>query len=1026
MSYEDKDLFGGEENDIFEVLDNMLERARQSISHELGIDPSAFDHLSHAYDSDGVYRGDISDSAEDMKHYGTPRHSGRYPWGSGDNPYQRNAKFLESVNSLKKAKGPDGKHLYSQKQIAEAMGMNTSELRKRISAANAENRAYLSQEAFRLKEKGMSKSAIARRMGRNESSIRLLLNEEVNERMSKNVKNAILLKERVAKDKYIDVGKGSEEWVGLSPTGLANTLHLLEEEGYVVQPVNVLQQGTGKYTNTKVLCAPGTEWKEVANNIEKIRPIKEGLYSEDGGDTIRKVEKYVSVDPKRVMINYPSTGGAEKDGVIELRRNVDDLSLGKNHYAQVRILVNGDHYLKGMAMYADDLPDGVDIRFNTSKPDGTPMFQPKGSKEESVLKPAKEENRENPFGANIKPEEKLTRAQRHYFDEDGNEHLSAINIVKEEGDVNDYQRRLSSQFLSKQTPALAEHQLKMTYDIAKADMDEILSYTNPVVKASLLEDFAGRCESDSVHLAAAALPRQTNKFILPLPNIRENEIYAPGYRDGEEVVLVRHPHGSISEIPRLIVNNNNKEAKNTIGEAIDAVGIHPKAAARLSGADFDGDTVLVIPTAGANIKNREQFKGLKDFDPHNEYRYHEGMRLMKKSEVGMEMGKISNLITDMTIKGAPTEELEMAIKHSMVVIDAQKHKLDYKRSEIDNHIDDLKRKYQMRDDGSGRYGGASTFLSRSTSPERIPERKLKAPSKMTPEEHERYLNGEQIWTYTGKNGQPKTKLIKDPDRSKMTKDEKYILDHGTKQEKSDLRRQLIAEGRYKEHIVTPTEEVKKGAIYDPYDLVSTGSREKTRKIERVYADYAVSMKELAREARKAARNVDDWEKDSVAAKLYSKEVQSLNEKLSTAKKNSVLEREAQRRAGYKMRLILQANPELENDKEHYKREKGRQLDAARKQVGAKKLSIGTEKNPLTDREWKAIESHAVSKSVLLDILKNADKGRIRELAMPRTKTGLAPAKVARAKAMIASGYSRAEICDMLDISEGKLINALDL
>ena len=1026
MSYEDKELFG---YDIFEDLDKMLMRARQSISHELGIDPSAFDGMKHGYDDNGIYRGDISDSIGDMKHYGTPRHSGRYPWGSGDNPYQRNAKFLEKVNELSKAKDSDGKKLYSQKQIAQAMGMNTSELRKRISAANAENRAYLYQEAVRLKEKGMSTSAIARRMGRNESSIRILLNEEVNERMSKNVKNAILLKERVEKDKFIDVGKGAEEWVGLSSTGLTNTLHLLEEEGYVLHNVDIKQLGTGKMTTTKVLCPPGTEKREIYNNIDKIRPIKEGLYSEDGGDTIRKVESYVSVDPKRIMINYPSTGGAEKDGVIELRRGVDDISLGKNHYAQVRILVNGDHYLKGMAMYADDLPDGVDIRFNTSKPDGTPMFQPKGTKDESVLKPIKEETPDNPFGANIKPEDKLTRAQRHYFDENGVEHQSAINIVKEEGDVNDWNRTLSSQILSKQPPALAKHQLQMAYDISKADLDEIASYTNPVVKASLLEDFAGRCETDSVHLAAAALPRQTNKFILPLPDIRENECYAPGYRDGEEVVLIRHPHGSISEIPRLIVNNKNKHAQEVIGDpatVIDAIGIHPKAAARLSGADFDGDTVLVIPTNGVNIRNLPQFEALKNFDPHTEYKGYEGMRVMKKSEKGTEMGKVSNLITDMTIQGAPPEEIAMAIKHSMVVIDAEKHKLDYKRSEIDNHIDDLKRKYQQKDDGTGRYGGASTLISRTTSEERIPERKLKAPSKMTPEEHERYLNGEQIWTLTGKNGQPKTRTFKDPDRSKMSKEEKDIWDNGTKQQKRDLRRQLVAEGRYKERVEPFLEKTKKGAVYDPYDLVSGGSREKTTRIERVYADYILSMKDLARQARKLARNQEDWDKDSNAAKLYSKEVRSLNEKLSVAKKNSVLERIAQRRANVKMALILEANPQLENDNEHYKREKGRQLEAARKEVGAKKLSIGTEKNPLTDREWKAIEAHAVSKSVLLDILKNADKGRIRELAMPRTKTGLAPAKVARAKSMIASGYSRAEICDMLDISESKLINALGL
>ena len=1016
----DKDVFGGEAIYISERFDEMVAEARIARARELGIDPDAIGSLRHAYGLDGVYRGDILESRErDAYHYGTPRHSGRYPWGSGENPYQRNATFLGKISELKKAKNPDGSRMFTDKQIAESMGMNTSEMRKRVSAATAENRAYLSAEAKRLKDKGMSTSAIARRMGKNESSVRLLLDEEVNERMSKNVKNATLLKERVNEHKYIDIGKGSEEFLGLSSTAMTNTIHLLEEEGYVVQKVDVPQLGTGKMTTTKVLCPPGTEWKDVHNNIDKIKPVTD-LYSEDGGNTVRPVKDYVSVDPKRIQINYPSTGGDQKDGVIELRRGVDDISLGKNHYAQVRILVDGDHYMKGMAMYADDLPDGVDIRFNTSKPDGTPIFKRDGAKD-SVLKKAKEEDRENPFGANIKDDEKLTRAQRHWVDENGVEHQSAINIVKEEGDVNDWSRKVSSQFLSKQSPALAKQQLKMAYDISKADMDEIASYTNPVVKASLLEDFAGRCETDSVHLKAAAFPRQANKFILPLTNIGDNEVYAPGYRDGEEVVLVRHPHGHISEIPRLVVNNNNALAKSTIGEAIDAVGISPKTAGKLSGADFDGDTVLVIPTSGLNIKTKGQLEELKGFNEtfHETYKGYDGMKKMTPQQKGMEMGKVSNLITDMTIRGANEHEIAMALKHSMVVIDAEKHGLNYKQSEIDNHIDELKKKYQARDDDG--YGGASTFISRAKSQERIPERKLKAPSKMTPEEHERYLNGEQIWVNTGK-----TRTFWDPIKSKLTKDEKDILKNGSKDEVRELRKELMADGRMEKRVETVTEKTTKAAVYDPYDLVSGGSREKTTSIERVYADYSTSMKDLARQARKIAREQDEWKADPAAKKLYSQEVQSLNEKLSVAKKNGVLERQAQRIANKKMDIILEANPELEHDKEHFKREKGRQLDAARKAVGAKKLQIGSKQNPLTDREWKAIESHAVSKSTLIDILKNADKGRVRELAMPKTKTGMPAAKVARAKAMLRSGYSRAEICDMLDVSEGKLINALEL
>lgn len=59
--------------------------------------------------------------------------------------------------------------------------------------------------------------------------------------------------------------------------------------------------------------------------------------------------------------------GVEKDGTVEIRRGVKDLDLGESHYAQVRILVDNDKYIKGMAFYSDDLPDGVDVVFNTNK-----------------------------------------------------------------------------------------------------------------------------------------------------------------------------------------------------------------------------------------------------------------------------------------------------------------------------------------------------------------------------------------------------------------------------------------------------------------------------------------------------------------------------------------------------------------------------------------------------------------------------------------------------------------------------------
>lgn len=76
-----------------------------------------------------------------------------------------------------------------------------------------------------------------------------------------------------------------------------------------------------------------------------------------------------------------------------------------------------------------------------------------------------------------------------------------------------------------------------------------------------------------------------------------------------------------------------------------------------------------------------------------------------------EMGKISNLITDMTLKGATQDELARAVRHSMVVIDAEKHKLDYKQSEQDNGISALRKKYQGTVDENGRYHeGAATLI----------------------------------------------------------------------------------------------------------------------------------------------------------------------------------------------------------------------------------------------------------------------------------------------------------------------------
>ena len=637
---------------------------------------------------------------DELMHYGTPRHSGRYPWGSGENPYQHSyGGFLGQYEYYKKSG-----EFKNNTEIARAMGMSTTEFRDKLSNAKSEKRAADRAKAIELLNQQKNASAdgkanvsqIAREMGLNESSVRNLLKDTLNERAQITKNTAELLKKNVDEKKYIDVGTGVENHLGISQTKLRAAIDQLKSEGYHVENVYVEQVGTGKQTTVKVLVGPKCTWSEVNRNKDQIQLING--YSEDKGRTFLNIEPPVSVDSSRIKINYDSP----KDGVIELRRGVDDISLGNASYAQVRIAVDGTHYLKGMAMYSDNMPKGVDIMFNTNKHEGTPMMAP-NKDDKQVLKMLKT-NKDNVFGATIKNDEDVILTQRHYIDKDGVRRQSAINVVNEEGDWGKWSKSLSSQFLSKQSPMLAKKQLEITSTQQRAELDEIKSLTNPIVKQKLLDSFANDCDSKAVHLKAANLPRQASHVILPFPNMKENEVYAPNYRDGENVVLIRYPHGGKFEIPQLKVNNNNKEARNLLGNAPDAIGINPKVAGKLSGADFDGDTVLVIPVNNrvkVQTQNSPAFKALQTFDPQESYPGYEGMKKMTAHQKQIEMGKVSNLITDMTLYRASDDEIVRAVKHSMVVIDAEKHKLDYQQSYRDNNIAELKRKWQKKIDKDG-------------------------------------------------------------------------------------------------------------------------------------------------------------------------------------------------------------------------------------------------------------------------------------------------------------------------------------
>lgn len=878
-----------------------------------------------------------------LMHYGVKRRSGRYPWGSGDNPYQHGGDFLARVEELQRL----GK---TEKQIADELHLSTTDLRMQVRVAKHERRALQADRARSLREDGKTLDEIASILGyANDSSVRALLNENTAANKNKAQATAEILKKELAEKGAIDVGTGVERQLGVSTGVLQEALFILETEGYNRYGVGVPQvNDPKKRTITPVISVPEIDQREVYQNLDLVKSVGD-YHSTDGGESWDKREYPASIDSSRVKILYGDEGGALKDGVIEIRRGVADLDLGDSHYAQVRILVDGTHYLKGMAMYSDDMPDGADIVFNTNKHTGTPKMD--------VLKKIQDDP-DNPFGALIK-----ANGQSHYIDADGNEKLSAINKLKEEGDWDKMSKNLSSQFLSKQPIQLIKKQLDLTYADAADEFSEICSLNNPTVKRKLLLDFADECDSAAVHLKAAALPRQSTQVILPLNAMKETEIFAPNYRDGEKVVLIRYPHGGTFEIPELTVNNKNPTAISVLGKNIrDAVGINPKVAERLSGADFDGDQVVVIPTGGrVKIQSTPALKDLKDFDPKTDYSTEgkTGVRLLAKGAATQrQMGEISNLITDMTLKGATEPEIARAVKHSMVVIDAAKHKLDYRQSEKDNGIAELKKKYQGFDDETGHHGGASTLLSRRKQDVEVPERQ--GSGVIDPQ------TGKVVYKESGRT-------YVDPRTGKT---------------------------------VAATTKVKRILAVDDVRSMSSGTLQ-----EEAYADYANKMKALANKARLEYKATPTLKRSASAAKAFEPEVNRLMAALKVAQLNAPLEREAQRIANARVKAKVQANNIT--DKDEISKIRRAAISDARNSTGAsgKRTRI-----TISDGEWTAIQSGAISDTTLSEILRYAEPKTVRERATPRTTTQLPSARISRIKAMANSGHTNAEIAEALGIS----------
>ena len=939
-----------------------------------------------------------------LKHYGVKRKSGRYPWDPSLH-LPKNYKFIEDRDEMKK-RG------LSDNEIAKQMGLSTTVYRSKVTIAKEELKQYNMQRISKLQSEGMIIDDIAKTIGTTGQTVRNYLDEIKNPNKSARAQRvqteavAQTLEDAVKRSKYIDVGKGVEIQMGISKEKLKSGLNALVESGeYEVHNLRIAQV-TDKNNSTpvKVLTKKGVERSEIYKNMDKVRPVEEFAINGDAR-MFQQMERPKSIGWDRVHIRYAipegqkghgtNDDGAMMDGAMFLRPGVKDLNLGKASYAQVRIAVGDTHYLKGMALYGTEemfkgIPKGTDIIFNTNKTaDKTPQ---------EVLKELKKNpeggapiDGPNPFGATVKRQNTLVDAKGNPVykpgvkDRFGNKvpQIGSVNIVNEEGDWGSWSKALSAQFLSKQPTTVVHERLKATMKQVQDEYESIQKVTNPVIKKQLMESFVSDLESKQVHMKAAAPKGFQGHVILPVPDMKENEVYAPNYKNGEKVVLIRYPHGGRFEIPELTVNNNSVARKMISKDSPDAIGIHPKVASKMSGADFDGDTAYVIPNNKGKFKSRDSLKELKNFDP-NMYADKPGIftPITKRYQQTL-MGVVSNLITDMTLQGAPSNEIARAVKHSMVVIDAEKHKLNYKRSAEENGIDALMKRYMTHVD-KVKYGDLERYNPKTRRVDKVidPD-KLK--KDLTP----------------GKEYTSASTIISRHKQSVIT--DGYQVEVPDPKSKSGGTK-MVWRNKKETYLVNM---VKDANVFLGPNATKT---------EHHYADYINELKAFKNKVDSEMSGIKMPARDPKAAKIYAEEVLSMKDKVNQVKINRIKERQAQRMAEVSSKAEIARRSEDEVlKKDEISRIKQQALNKARSMVGAERTPV-----TITDDEWDAVQSNAVSGTLLKELVSFMDDSQLKSLATPRANKQMTEARKSKAKALLANGYTIAQVAEALGVSSSTI------
>lgn len=1026
---------------------------------QIGDTSDAFEH------EELLFNADIF--GDELNHYGTPHdgttpHSGRFEYGSGEFPGQHNHDLYLEVRQMQQDAKKKGEKLtpeecyqmYMSKHEKETMKVSDFKL-KYASGSNyhryAERKKYF---AYKSSHPDASRNEIYIATGIKPSTQASFENKDSADKLYSKVGIYDSIKKQVDRDGYVDVGEGSFLFLpGASEHSVGTAVRNLLDEGYEVHNLKVDQLNTSFQTTYKVLCKPGTTWEDAMTHKFDIKQLGDMNKTIDIDGYVAPWTPVECVDSKRVYIRYAEDGGKDKDGLIELRPGVPDISLNKANYAQVRIGVDDKYFMKGMAVYSDDIPEGYDIVYNSNKH--------VGAAKDAVFKKMQVDDdgnidKDNPFKTTIKEDKDLILTSRYYRDpKTGEKKLSKICVVNEEGTWDKWNKTTAVQMLSKQPTKLVQQQLALKYADTKTEFEEICQLNNPTLKKHLLAEFASKCDADAVEMAGAPFIGQKSAALLPFTDIKPDELYCSWLPEGADVCLVRYPLASNAEIPVLKVKNHGTNAEKIIGAGRDAIGVHPQTEAQMSGADNDGDTALVIPYAKSRI-GLQTAKPLKDlimFEPKDLYTV-PGLKDAKAGEVvnGVKkqqhqtyqtaMGKVSNLITDMTAFGASPEQTAPAIKVSMVVIDAEKHGLDYQQAWKDYGIDKLSREWQKK--RGNKNGGAATIMSRSTGEIDIPERKMTsglAPVSMHIDKDGKPYQrgnvdsktGEMVYYQTGevvrsgklkssatlvgytKSGKPKYEY----EKVWVNKDKKgYYYNEG---KGANRKKVYVTEDDFVGGIVekAKTQKIERGyMVKDAYELTSGGGKGKGHPTEDVYAEHSNRMRALANNARLEYLATKSSTIDKEVQKEYKDEIDSLKAKVLAAKENKPRERAASLLANQWYRDKIYTYPNL--DKEHKKKLKRQAVTAARAIVGAQKPVVD-----ITPREWEAIQRGAVSTNIQEQVFANCDPKQLRQYATPRVKSNaLLSAQKARIICMLNSyrsgntkkQYTLAEIAEAAGVS----------